>query len=454
IVIDPIGALPAVLVFEAVRAGGATSAANDVFYGVITTIIVGGGLGVVSGWLMTTIIKNYLVPDYLQNAVSFAMVVVTFALCDSVQKESGLLATTVMGVYLANQKSADVEHILEFKENLRVLLISVLFLVLSSRVELGLEQFQSFGIGGWLFIAAMILLVRPVAVFLSTVGSELNRNERLLLGWIHPRGIVAAAVASLLATKLGSSRYAEEANLFVLTTFMVIVGTVVVYGLTLGPVARRLGLSRENPQGVLFAGGSPMVRDIALSLKAEGFETLVVDTNADNIAAARMAGLAVYYGSIGSERMQEDVDLGGIGRLLAMTPNDEVNSIAAMEFTDRLGSANVFQLAPHEARERHQRVPHHRRGRILFREGVTYEELQKRFAAKAVIKKTTLSEDFTIEQFRAKYPSALVLFTIPEKGRLRVSVVGHKLEPKPGKKLVALISKEEAEASSESGVLA
>jgi hypothetical protein len=288
---------------------------------------------------------------------------------------------------------------------------------------------------------------------LATIGSDLTRNERVLLSWIHPRGIVAAAVASLLATKLADTPYADEAQRMVLATFLVIVGTVAVYGLTLGPLARRLGLSRQDPQGVLFAGASPMVREIAQSLKSEGFQSLLVDTNAENIAAARMAGLPIFYGSIGSETVHEQTDLGGIGRMLAMTPNDEINSIATMEFSERLGSANVYQLAPHEARERHQHVPTHRRGRILFREGITYEALQSRFDGGAVIKKTTLSEDFTLEKFREKYPSALILFTIPEKGRLRVSVTGHKLDPKPGKKLVALVDADEANSSGESGVL-
>ena len=188
-----------------------------------------------------------------------------------------------------------------------------------------------------------------------------------------------------------------------------------------------------------------MVREIALALKSDGFQTLLVDTNMENIAAARMAGLPVYYGSIGSERLHSEADLGGIGRMLAMTPNDEINSIAAMEFAERLGSANAYQLAQHEARERHQRVPHHRRGRTLFREGITYDVLADRFEKGHVIKKTTLSEDYTIEDFRAKYPNALILFTVPEKGSLRVAVVGHKLDPRPGKKLVALV--EEVEGS-------
>lgn len=436
IVNDPIGAVLAALVFEAVAHGDTVGQSAQ---GLMLTTVVGVLLGALAATVVIQLHSRFLVPDYLQNAAILSLVVLVFAISNYLQHESGLVTVTVMGVLLANQPWVTIHHVMEFKENLRVLLISVLFIVLSSRVEISGEQLADFGVGGWLFIATLILLIRPAAVLIATAGSELSRNERLLLGWIHPRGIVAAAVASLLATELADTPYAEQADKFVLATFLVIVGTVVVYGLTLAPVARWLGLSRQDPQGVLFAGASPMVKEIALSLHAEGFTTLLVDTNAENIAAARMAGLPVYYGSIASDRVRNDADLGGIGRLLAMTPNDEINSIAAMEFSERLGSANTYQLAQHESRERHERVPHHLRGRTLFREGITYEALAARFEKGHVIKKTTLTEDFTIENFRAKYPDALILFTVPEKGRLRVSVAGHKLDPKPGKKLVALI---------------
>ncbi|TWT78457.1 K(+)/H(+) antiporter NhaP2 [Posidoniimonas polymericola] len=443
IVNDPIGAVLAALAFEYIAHGDTVAESAQ---GLVMTAVVGIVLGVLAATIVIQLHSRFLVPDYLQNAAILSLVVLVFAVSNEIQHESGLVTVTVMGLLLANQPWVRIHHVLEFKENLRVLLLSVLFIVLSSRVEISAAQLAEFGLGGAAFIVAIIVLIRPAAVLLATAGTDLTRNERLLLGWIHPRGIVAAAVASLLATELAKKEeFAGDAEMLVLATFLVIVGTVVVYGLTLGPVARRLGLSREDPQGVLFAGAAPMVREIASALKSEGFQTLLVDTNMENIAAARMAGLPVYYGSIGSERVHNEADLGGIGRMLAMTPNDEINSIAAMEFAERLGSANAYQLAQHESRERHQRVPHHRRGRTLFREGITYDVLADRFEKGHIIKKSTLTEDYTIEDFRAKYPNALILFTVPEKGRLRVAVVGHKLDPRPGKKLVALV--EEVEGS-------
>lgn len=461
IVNDPIGAVLAALVFELVRhlAVGDSGMqdgsllAGESLRSLALTIVVGLALGGGSAALVIGLLSRYLVPDYLQNPVILALVVLVFAVSNSISHESGLVTVTVLGLLLANQDRVTVKHVVEFKENLRVLIISVLFIVLSSRVTIGWQELSKIGWWGLAFLAVVILLVRPLAVGLATLGSDVRRNERLLLGWIHPRGIVAAAVASLLALDFKGTPLEDQANQLVLVTFLVIVGTVAVYGLTLGPVARWLGLAGGEPQGVLFAGASPMIRAIALALKAEGFDTLLVDTNPQNISAARMEGLPVCYASIGSEFVHEETDLSEIGKLCAMTPNDEVNSLAATEFTEHFGSANVYQFASPPSTERLEKIPSHRRGRTLFDENITHDALQARFAAGAVIKKTTLTEDFTIDDFRERYPSALMLFTIPEKGKLSISVAGRNLEPKPGKKLVALVDAAEANAPGESGNL-
>ncbi|QDU91633.1 K(+)/H(+) antiporter NhaP2 [Pirellulimonas nuda] len=451
IVNDPIGAVLAALVFEVVAHGGG-GLATEWFNGLAWSLCVGAVLGAVTALVIVELLARFWVPDYLQNGVILSLVMLVFAVSNYLQHESGLITVTVIGVWLANQRRASVKHVIEFKENLRVLLISVLFIILSSRVQITMADINRLGWGGLLFPVVLILLVRPLAVFVSTIGAPLNWREKTMLAWVHPRGIVAAAVASLFAIELSQqSRGAEAGELaagltgegqqLVVLVFLTIVLTVTVYGLTLGPLARRLGLSRQNPQGVLFAGASPMIRELATAIQKEGFHTVLVDTNPQNVAAARLAGIPVVYAAIGSEFIHDEIDLGDVGRLLAMTPNDEVNAIAAMEFAPELGGANVYQIAPSQrSQERLQRIPAHRRGRVLFRDGLTYDDLQNRFAQGAQIKKTSLSKDFTYAAFRAKYgEAAVVLFAVPEKGRLIVNTAKTPLEPKAGYKLIALI---------------
>ncbi|MEN0110913.1 MAG: cation:proton antiporter [Planctomycetota bacterium] len=457
IVNDPIGAVLAALVFEVVAHGVGGDLAAESAWMLGKTALIGVLLGGGSALLVVWLLRRYLVPDFLQNAVVLGVVILVFAVSNRLQPESGLVTVTVLGLWLANQSRASVKHVVEFKENLRVLLISILFIILSSRVQIGWEEVGAIGWGGLAFVAVLIGVIRPAATLLATVGSDLSRNERLLLAWIHPRGIVAAAVASLFALELGKDNaMAGEADRLVLATFLVIVGTVLTYGLTLGPLARRLGLSREDPQGVLFAGASPLVRQLAQALDKEGVPTLLVDTNPQNVAAARMSGLRVQYASIGSEFVLHGVDLGGIGRLLAVTPNDEVNSIAAMEFRELFGSANVYQLATaKKTSERQRRIPEHLRGRVLFNATLTFDELKSRTDGGSVLKKTSLSDDFTIEDFYAKYgSSAVVLFTFPEPGRARIAAEDQPLDLRAGGKILALVDPPDGGfRAGESGIL-
>jgi NhaP-type Na+/H+ or K+/H+ antiporter len=442
IVNDPIGAVLAALVFKATVIG--ERSANPWFVDLGLTLLVGIALGGIAAVVIIELLRRYWIPDYLQSPIILAMVVMLFAIANSLQREAGLVTVVLLGVILANQRAVTLKHVIEFKENLRVLLLAALFIALASNVDVGLEALRSLSWRMPAFLAVLMLIIRPAAVLASTLGSDTTWNERLLLSWIHPRGIVAAAVASLLSLELAGSNFAAEGEQFVLVTFLVIVGTVSVYGLTLAPVARRLGLATPDPQGVLFVGASPVVRAIAEGVQTEGIPTLLVDTNHENIAAARMAGLPVCFASIGSEFVQEEIDYGDIGRLLAMTPNDEVNTLAAMEFAERFGRAGVYQLATTApASERHDRVAAHRRGRTLFRKDAAFDELASRWEAGARIKKTMLTEDFTFDDFRARYgPDAIVLFALDEAGKLIVNTSEGPKTLKARQKVIALVNAE------------
>lgn len=444
IVNDPIGAVLAALVFHTVLLGDGPHVLGGTGRALLVTVLVATALGVITAAGLAVLLRYYWIPDYLQSAVFLAVVILVFMLANRIQAESGLITVTVMGVLLGNQKWVTVRHVARFKENLRVLLISTLFIVLSSRVDA--QSLQALGWRVLLFVAALLIVVRPVSVWVATLGADIRHNERWLLAWIHPRGIVAAAVSSLFALELSDRLSPDDpllrqVELLVPLTFVTIASTITVYGLTLGPVARWLELSRQDPQGILFAGAGRMVRELALALQAEGFETLLVDTNHRNVAAARMAGLPVCYAAINSEYMRNEVDLGGVGRLLAMTPNDEVNALAAMEFAEEFSRAEVYQLSPDDrGGERKESVPAHRRGRILFHQDATFGWLEAWIARGAVLKKTALSDDFSYEDFVAQYgDSALLLCLIESSGRLLICTADRPPAPRAGQKIVALV---------------
>jgi NhaP-type Na+/H+ or K+/H+ antiporter len=439
VVIDPIGAILAVLVFEAILAGGFREAATVTVIGLLKTILIGGGIGVLGAMIMVLLLRRFWIPDFLHGAVSLTLVIAVFAASNLLQTDSGLLAATVMGIYLANQKTVSVKHIVQFKENLRVLLISSLFILLSARLQVSHLGYIS--IGGLAFLGVLMVIARPASVALSTLGSGLSWRERAFLSWMAPRGIVAAAVSSIFALRLVEAGY-PQAELLLPITFMVIIFTVTIYGLSASPLARWLQVAEPNPQGVLIVGAHSWAQAIASALQAEGYRVLVVDDNWANVSAARMAGLPTFYASILSQYALDEIELGGIGRLLALTPDNEFNSLAALQFTDAFGRAEVYQLSP-KSEEKGPRgmVSQHLQGRLLFGAGITYTYLSKCFAEGAVIRTTKLTQEFDYDAFRAlRGEEAIPLFLIGQSGNLMVFTRDNPPNPRPGQTLISLVN--------------
>ncbi len=439
IVIDPIGAVMALLVFEAIAPGhGLEHAAVAATISLVKTVVVGTLVGLAAAGVLVLLLRKFWLADHIQNPVSLALVISAFVGADLLQSESGLLAVTVMGIALANQKIAPYRHILEFKEALSVLLISSLFIVMGSR----LQQAQITGLG-WraaAFVAVLIVVARPLSVFLSMLGTGMSWREKIFLSCMAPRGVVAAAVSSIFALRLNRAGFVG-ADRLVPTTFAVIIATVTLYGLASPLVARKLGLAKHGAAGFLIAGAHPLARLIAKELLDQGEMVAVVDTNRANLAEARLQGLTTFATSVLSEDLLEKIEGTGIRQLLAMTPNQEVNSLAAVHFSRVFGRSNVYQLEPEPAepktKEKSQ-VSHELHGRVLFARGMTYERLRKYTADGAVLKRTGLTAEFGYDDFKQRSPDALALFLRDGAGELVVITADLALEPKAGQTLITL----------------
>jgi NhaP-type Na+/H+ or K+/H+ antiporter len=436
IVIDPIGAMLAVLIFEAMFVVGVGQAAVPVILGIVKTTIIGGGLGALSALLLAQLIARSWIPDYLQNAVSLMLVVATQAVSDQFQHESGLLAVTVMGMVLANQRWTDVRHIVEFKENLQILLISFLFVLLGARLDAtGLSGRL---LGGLVFVLLLVFVARPVAVWVSTLGAGLTRAERIFLASVGPRGIVAAAVSAVFALRLEEAGVPGARDLVPLT-FMVIIGTVAFCGVAAPQIAYRLGVASADPQGVLFAGAAAWPRALAKVLRDRGIRVHLVDTNHENLRAARMAGLSATEMSILADNLVEALDFGGLGRLFAVTPNDWINTLAVHRFASVFGRGQCYQCATEKgsaAAEQHRYL----HGRRLFASELTYSAIDERLALGFALRSTPLTQEFGLKEFREHHgPDAFILLAITESGRLLVATADEPLKPRAGQTIISLV---------------
>jgi len=443
IAIDPIGALMAVVTYEFILASAAHTTLGHVLQVFLFTIAIGVVLGVIAGFILERLLVNHYIPEYLHNLAALSLVLVAFSFSNTLQHESGLLTVTIMGMWLANRPDLDIHPILNFKENLTVLLISVLFILLAARIDL--QQLMSVAWQAAALLLVIQFVARPAKIFVSTWRQDITWQEKSLLAWIAPRGIVAAAISAIFAERLIELGY-EDAKLLVPLTFSVIIGTVVLQSATAGFIARRLGVAEPEPTGFLLVGANAFSRSLAQELGKFDLRCVLADSNWDNIRQARMIGLETFYGNPVSDHADIHLDLSGIGSLLAVSHQRYINVIAAIHYSADFSDRRVFRLASSNDKRRSEKhaVSGSLQGRQLFSEDTTYSNLLSRVNEGDVIKDTNLTEEFNWPTYQKKYShTRLPLFVVDEKNKARPFVVGEIIEPTAGSTILALARQDE-----------
>lgn len=438
ILIDPVGAIGAVLVYEFVALGASNGAATYTLVLFAKTALIGFGLGGLGGYLWGCVLRHHWLPQRLHSFGTLMAMLSLFTLSNMLFHESGLLTVTVMGVWLANMRGVPTQQIIEFKETLSLLLISGLFILLAARLTV--DQLAQLSWPAWAFLLILVGVARPLAVWVCTLGTRLNWREKALLAWLSPRGIVAAAVASLFALKLENLNM-PGAEMLVPVTFLVIISTVVVQSLLSRPIALALKVSEPPPAGFLIIGANPVARTIAKALEESGFTVRLTDNSWDAVQEARMAGLPVYYGNPLSEHATQHLELTGIGHLLPLSPYRELNNLAILHFEHVLGHGKVFRLAAgtskHAHRHQEQALDHLP---MVFGEDVTYAQLSSVVYRGGEVRKAKLSANFSIDDYRQAHQNRLLpLFCIGPNGRIRVANDRAPLTPRAGDTLISLI---------------
>lgn len=438
ILIDPIGALMVVLVFTYIRSGEE----HESLWVFAKTLGVGMLAGGLAALTLVFLIKRYWIPEYLKNVFTLAWVLLVFSASNAVEHESGLVTVTVMGIVLANWKQFPKDEILHFKESLSIILISVLFIVLAARIEL--DGFVAMGYQGLIVLAAVMFIARPIGVFLSAMSSKLSHQEKLMITWIAPRGIVAAAISSLFVLKLEKSNLVGV-ELLVPLVFTIIIGTVLIQSLGAKPIGSILGVSSPKADGVLISGGNEVALALGKSLAENGFSVILANTHYAEIKKARMAGLGTYYGNPVSEHADRHLELVGIGRLFAMSVRHDANILATLKYRHEFGPENVYRLKIKDAGKLNEKERTHEYWQTpwLFGEKVTFAQLNGLLSKGAVIKTTLMTEDFTFDDYQAKRKANrqrfVPLYVVSPKGDL--SVFSSVKTPKvtAGYKFVAIV---------------
>ncbi len=384
---DPIGATLGVVVFSAVVAGHA-KAGQEVFQ-FLLNVAVGAGFGV-AGAVLVLAWVHWFRPNQTQAVPGVLMFVVAMVVgADLLRDDTGLITGLVIGAILVNRQPRRIEPhgqaiqraklLRAWRERIGTLttfLIGMLFIILSARVTP--HQIAAIGWVSLAFIAVLVLVGRPLAVALSTLGSKLQIRERAFIAWMAPRGIVAAATSSTFALGLSQAHVGGGSQNLVPITFIVIVATALIYGLSGAPVARALGVSRTGPGGVLLVGSSPVGRAIGRALKDRGLTVVLWTGNDENAHAAEADGLTLYRGDPTQDAAAGlPSELDGLEYALAVGDDEALNSMVATDLSEYFGPGRVFQLAVSGGRtaDFYTRVP------VLFDQAANHDELLARINA-------------------------------------------------------------------------
>lgn len=349
ILIDPIGAILAVVVLELVM-----TTDTSVWQGLAEFVVrmaIGVVLGLAGGWLLGRLLRvRRLFPTEIKNLVVLAWVLGLFAASEALASESGLAAVVIAGMVVRRESIPQQSRLRRFKGELSILLISILFILLSA--HLPLSTLTALGWGGVMTVFLLMWVVRPINILVSTANSELSWRERLFAMWICPRGVVAISIASFIAIRLetGSPALASagltaaDGSALLALVFLTIAITVVVQGLTAGLAARLLGVSAQDANHVVIVGANPLGRTLGVLLKRSGADPILIDANPHNVDRARSLGLAAIAGNSLDSEIHEQARTEDARTLVSLTANQAINFLVAALAKDEHHVPRVYPV--------------------------------------------------------------------------------------------------------------
>ncbi|HWK21747.1 MAG TPA: sodium:proton antiporter [Ureibacillus sp.] len=394
IVVDASGALIALFALQVVlwTSKAITGTSLLLFFG---ASILSGITGLVSGFVLGRLLERGYIPEFLKSPIVLVSVLLVFVVSDTIMHETGLLAVTAMGVIMANMHLTSLRDLLHFKENVSVLLISGIFIMLTASLSLD-TLMDLLSLNMLFFVLAMLLVVRPVSIWLSTIGLDLTKQERILIGWIAPRGIVALTVSGFFSNILHEEGF-QDADLITALTLALVFATVLVHGFSIGWFSKKLDLRATDEPGVMIVGGSPFSAVLGEALESFNKPVLIIDRSWGSLIHARQRGLKSEVGDILSEKTLYHLDLTPYEILIASTEDAAYNSLICQHFVPELGREHIFQTPSHMGDP--SCYSKSICGKSLFDEEFDIHMLNRFIVEGYMIRKTQLTEQYTLGDY-------------------------------------------------------
>ncbi|MBN2011856.1 cation:proton antiporter [candidate division KSB1 bacterium] len=416
ILVDPIGALLAVVLLTFINTSASASGLDSVVKAFLSSMSIGLVFGGVAAFIMYRLLKmNDLIPEDMRNLMVLSMALFVFVVSNWVQHETGILSVTVAGFALGILNPSGLKEIESFKGQLTTLMVSILFILLAARLDL--NSIWDLQFSGIVVLLTTLVVIRPINVFVSGFKSQLSVREKIFISWVAPRGIVAAAVASLFTETLKENPvFVDQAGFIESLTFLIIGGTVFFQGATARYVGKFLNVVEPDPNGVVIIGAHQPARLLAAALKKLDIDVMLLDSNSHHVSKARKENIRTETVNAISQNTIDELDLAGYGKLLALTPSEKVNVLACQLWAYEFGKNRVFRVGVYEEQYQPSELTKlSGEGQLVFPETITQEWLQRHLGNSWEINVSELNTKERMESLQHDiddekiYPMALVV---------------------------------------------
>lgn len=436
IINDPIGALFSVLAFETFLVINNVHDIDNLILKIILALIIAVPLAWGFAKLIIWAFIRGHVPEFLKAPVLVTCALIAFAATNLVLEEAGLLTVTTMGIVLGNSRIASLTEMRRFKETITVMLVSAVFIMLTASLKI--ELIYGLGWNVAFFILAILFVVRPIAIFIATIGTGLSWQERLLTMWIAPRGIVAVAVSGLFGATLVDQGVADGEKLLAFT-FAVVAATIILHGFSLPILAKLLDLKSTQRPGILFIGCSPWTVAFAEKLQSMDVPVLVCDNDWKKLQRARAKNIPTFFGDALSESAHHHLAITTWAKVIAATNNDAYNALICTEFGPEVGRGNVFQIGErisskdNEASSDRNSLRFTVGGRQLTVNGDGYFDLLSKIQSGWDFSSTQITKEFTFADFQnSREKGSITLLWFKPNSVFHFASINETAEPSEG----------------------